>query len=539
VEYVYIFSSIGMFILLIALINYTNLETTMILERIKESGLRKILGAKSSQIINYFLLESVFYHLVGMILAGALVLLIFPYFKSLTNIEFTLNPIRLASGMVGLTLICGLLTGLYPAWILNRSDSIQNLKGAPILNKKGRTVSLKRVLVTLQYTISVLLIGSAFIARDQFKFLIESNLGMTRDQIIAIPGVPDKVKDGYQRFKDRISASPDILKVTACMEVPSREIRDSGPVLVKGGNNNPEEAPVMDIQVIDDDYLDVLGIKLTGGKNIPESLKSAPIPEFTQSYTYVDYLQEQRRVYLINETAMKLLGWQSPEDALGQEISWSISNITLDFGPISGVVKDYHQETLKNTIDPTIMVYEPIWLRTFMIKLKTERIQETIAGIKGVWDELFPQYPMEYYFLDDLYEDLNKNERVKLELLYLLSGQAIIISFIGLFGLISFSLKTRIREIAIRKVLGADAGRLIKLIGQEYLLILVLASIVAVPLSYFFIDRWLQQFAYKADISFANYGITVILMGLLILFTVSFQTIKTSSINPADTLREE
>jgi putative ABC transport system permease protein len=244
-------------------------------------------------------------------------------------------------------------------------------------------------------------------------------------------------------------------------------------------------------------------------------------------------------VYLINETAMKLLGWQSPEDALGQEISWSISNITLDFGPISGVVKDYHQETLKNTIDPTIMVYEPIWLRTFMIKLKTERIQETIAGIKGVWDELFPQYPMEYYFLDDLYEDLNKNERVKLELLYLLSGQAIIISFIGLFGLISFSLKTRIREIAIRKVLGADAGRLIKLIGQEYLLILVLASIVAVPLSYFFIDRWLQQFAYKADISFANYGITVILMGLLILFTVSFQTIKTSSINPADTLREE
>jgi putative ABC transport system permease protein len=385
----------------------------------------------------------------------------------------------------------------------------------------------------------VLLIGSAFIARDQFKFLIESNLGMTRDQIIAIPGVPDKVKDGYQRFKDRISASPDILKVTACMEVPSREIRDSGPVLVKGGNNNPEEAPVMDIQVIDDDYLDVLGIKLTGGKNIPESLKSAPIPEFTQSYTYVDYLQEQRRVYLINETAMKLLGWQSPEDALGQEISWSISNITLDFGPISGVVKDYHQETLKNTIDPTIMVYEPIWLRTFMIKLKTERIQETIAGIKGVWDELFPQYPMEYYFLDDLYEDLNKNERVKLELLYLLSGQAIIISFIGLFGLIAFSLKTRIKEIAIRKVLGADAGRLIKLIGQEYLLILVLASIVAVPLSYFFIDRWLQQFAYKADISFANYGITVILMGLLILFTVSFQTIKTSSINPADTLREE
>lgn len=236
---------------------------------------------------------------------------------------------------------------------------------------------------------------------------------------------------------------------------------------------------------------------------------------------------------------MKQLGWQNTEEALGQEVNWSNGEIELGFGPIVGIVKDYHQETLKNEIDPTIMVFEPIWLRTFLIKIETENVQETIANIKATWDKLYPKYPIIYHFLDDMYEELYKNDRVKLQLLYLLSGLAMLISFIGLFGLIAFSLKTRIKEIAIRKVLGADVISLIYMVSKEYLIILIVGAFVAIPISYYFIDQWLQQFAYKVKISNINYLWTVLIIGFLIILTTGFQTIKTSLINPADTLRDE
>jgi len=246
-----------------------------------------------------------------------------------------------------------------------------------------------------------------------------------------------------------------------------------------------------------------------------------------------------RRAYLINETAMKKLGWQNPEVALGQQVNWSNGDIELGFGPIVGVVNDYHQETMKNKIDPTIMVFEPIWLRTFLVKINTENVQETINNIKNTWDDLFPQYPIEYHFLDDMYEELYKNDRVKLHLLYLLSGWTILISIIGLFGLIAFSMKSRIKEIAIRKVLGANTFTLINMITREYLILLILASILAVPVSYHFIDKWLQQFAYKVSISHINYFWTILMIALLTVVVSSVQTIRTSLINPVNTLRDE
>lgn len=539
--YIKIFAVTGIFILLVALVNYINLNGALIFGRSKEVGLRKVLGASSSQLTYYLLFESITYNLIAVIIAGGIAFISFPYFKVLTGVTFIGEPWILLIGMILLALFCGLFSGIFHSISISKNDPIQSIKQSHALVslKKNRSINLKRIMVTLQYGISILLIGSTFIARDQFKFLIEKNLGIEKEQVLAIPGVPDEVKDGFKTFKDRINNVAGVAGVTACMEVPSREIRDVGPVLIKGINTDPEKAPVMDIQLIDRDYIDLLGIELIAGKNIPKSLESENVPEFTEEYTFQDYLKEQRRAYIINETAMKDLGWNTPEEAIGQEISWSIGSYELDFGPIVGIVKDYHQETLKNTIDPTIMVYEPIWLRTFLIKVETNHIQETITSIKSSWDDWFPLYPLEYHFLDDMYETLYKSERVKLQLLYLLSGLAIVISFIGLFGLIAYSLKSRIKEIAIRKVLGANVVSLIKMISKEYLFILLIASVIAFPLSYYFIDQWLQQFAYKVDISIMNYSWSILLVGFLILLTISSQTIKTSLINPADTLRDE
>ena len=539
--YISIFIAVGIFILLVALANYMNLNSALVLGRSKEVGLRKILGASKMQMLYYLLIESISHNLLGLIIGGLIALLVFPYFSTIVGIEFIFNPWSLLFGMCCIAVICGIITGLYPAIVINKDDPIKTINQSQVFSfrKKGSSLTLKKVLSAMQYCVSILLIGSAFIAKDQFSYLNKKNLGIQRAQVLAIPSVPDGVKDDFKLFKDRLSGKTGILGVSGCMEVPSREIRDAGPVLVQGVNDDPEKAPIMDMQVIDHDYIDILGIELLAGNNINQSLTFEPIPEFTEEFTYQDYLASKRRAYIINETAMKQLGWETPEKAIGQEVSWSIGSFKLAYGPITGIVKDYHQETLKNTIDPTIMVFEPIWLKTFLIKIDTDHIQASIETIKSTWDELFPQYPFEYHFLDDMYEELYKNERVKLHLLYLLSGLAIIISFIGLFGLIAYSLKTRVKEIAIRKVLGADMSMLIKLISKEYMIILAISAIIAIPLSYYFVDQWLQQFAYKTDISAFNYVLTIALIGSLIVITTSLQTIKTSLINPADTLRDE
>jgi len=541
INYVYLFLVIGISLLLIAQINFTNLFSAMMIGRIRETGLRKILGANKNQIFNHLLLESVFNQFAALMLAAVLSAFIYPYFQSLTGLKLNVNMPLFTSGMLFLAVLSAISTMIYPLIILNKSKTIDAIKqsGTKNIGVGSRLLNLKNLLLMLQYSMSVLLIGSALIASDQFRFLNNSNLGISKEQILAIPAVPDKVRDGFQSFKNQLLTVPNILNVTSCMEVPSREIRDAGPVLVKGINDDPELAPVMDIQVIDHHYLETLGIELVAGTNIPDNLEPETIPEFNEDYDFIDFLGDKRRVYLINETAMKQLGWQSPGEALGREINWSISDINLAFGPISGIVKDYHQESLKNTIDPTILVYEPVWLRTFLIKLRTDDIEGTMDFIHSTWDKLFPQYPMEYHFLDDMYEDLYKTERINLKLLFMLCGLTVFISFIGLLGLVAYSLQTKTKEMAVRKILGATIPGLIRMMSKEYMVLLVAAAIVAIPISYHFVEDWLQQYAYKTDISFINYGITLILMVSIILLTIGIQTIKTYFINPADTLREE
>ncbi|MEQ8531920.1 MAG: FtsX-like permease family protein, partial [Imperialibacter sp.] len=375
---------------------------------------------------------------------------------------------------------------------------------------------------------------------QQFVFLNEKNLGMEKDQVIALPGVPDTVKDKFKLFKDKLEGQPGIKGVSACLEVPSREIRDGGTVTAEGIQENVDDAPSMDIQVIDHDFIDVMGMELLAGEPLPKSLAYEPLPQLTGANNDVEeYLLSKRRAYLLNETAMHAIGWQTPEEAIGKNVDWNQGTYKLAKGPVVGVVKDFHQETLKNKVDPIIMVFEPLWLRTFLVKLETNDVASTMSVIEGAWNELFPKYPFEYQFLDELYENLYKNERQQLQLLYLLSGLAITIAFIGLFGLIAYSLKTRVKELAIRKVMGANFTSLIRLIGKEYLMVMLAGAALAIPLSYFWVSKWLENFAYRIDISVMSYLITLAGICLLLMATVALQTIKTTGNNPADTLREE
>ncbi|MDX2247596.1 MAG: FtsX-like permease family protein [Bacteroidia bacterium] len=535
-RYVKIVSFAGIFILIIAIINYLNLSSALAISRSREMGMRRILGAGRGKLVAMGLTESVSYTFIATGLSLGLIRLIFPWFQSLTGAYFIGNPWVILSEMAAIALVCGLIAGIYPAYVLLNTGNTEMLRAR--LTRSGKDAfALRRILVAVQFGLAILLSGSAMVAWAQFRYINEKNLGITRQQVLAIPGVPDKVTEAFPLFRDRVSRLPGVVNVAACMEVPSREIRDMGPIVVLG--RNPQEAPVSDVQVISPGFVETMGLEIIAGEDRSGSVPFGEPPQFTPKFPPEQYLSARPRTYMLNETAMRLLGWQNPDSALGQQINWSISNFQLATGPVTAIVKDYHQETLKNKIDPLVFLFEPIWLRTFLIKVETEDIQQTLSRVEEVWDEIYPSYPMDYHFLDELYEDLYKTERVQLRLLAAVSILAIFIAFMGLVSLLAWSLRTRMREIAIRRVMGARAADLVLLLGREYLVMLAAGAVLAIPLSYNRVSDWLTTFAYHTDISFAHYFWPVTITAALLGATVYFQTLKATKENPADTLRDE
>lgn len=538
-KYVRIFLFIGLFVLIIALINFANLSSALAMTRSKEVGVRRILGAGSKQLMAAAWTDSIISNLIALVIGGVIAAAVFMPFSQITGITFLVPKLWMMGSMLALALISGLLAGLYPSWIRLVSSSLQQVRDQHQFTwSSNRGFSFKRAMVTLQFAISILLLASAGVAFQQFRYLEQKDLGMVKDQIIAISNVPNRITADYMVFKELLSNLPGITGVAACMQVPSSEIRDVGAVQVQGRGDDESQAPMIDIQVVDPAYPALMGMQVLAGDL--EALDRATVgtPNITDDYTYQDYLLDQTRHYVINETAMRQLGWTTPTEAINQQINWSNSGFDLAYGAVVAVVKDFHQESLKNTIDPVVMMYEPIWLRTFLIKVRTDEIQQTIAGIENNWSELFPNYALEYHFLDELYENLYKNDRVQLHLFYALSALAIFIAFAGLFSLVAFALRTRAKEMAIRKVVGADMRALVQLIGRDYFWVLILGAAMAVPLSYYWVSLWLDGFAYRVDITPMVYICAVLAIGILLAMTIFWQTLRSAESNPMEVLRE-
>lgn len=537
---VQIFFFVGGFILLIAMINYLNLSSAMAMSRSREMGLRKGFGANSKQLIGHSLTESISFALIAAILALGLDWLILPWFEMLTGTNLILSPIGTAGAMALAAIVGGLLAGLHPALMLGAYRTLDLLRVHNSLPTRsgGKSFSLRRALVGLQFGLAILLLSGAAVAWSQFRYLQTKDLGMEKAQVLAIPNVPDKVTERFPLFRERVEKLPGVTSVAACMEVPSREIRDAGPLVVEGLHTDPTQAPMVDIQVMSPGFVETMGIEIIEGEDRSDRVPVADPPQFSETFTPDQYLSSSPRTYLINETAMKLLGWQSPSEAIGQQISWSIGNFQLAPGPITGVVLDFHQESMKNQIDPMLLVFEPIWLRTFLVKVETQELETTVSAIEAEWDQLYPSYPMTYHFLDELFDALYQRERVQLRILALLSGLAMFIALMGLFSLVAWSLRTRVRELALRRALGAGRRELVLLIGKEYAVVLMVAALVAIPLSYLWGRDWLAQFAYRTVLTPFPYLLTLALIGLLLATTIAFQTLRATSANPVDGLRE-
>ena len=538
--YVQVFLFVGIFILLIALINYLNLSSALAMSRGKEVGLRLVLGASRKGLVSFAIAESIIYNLLAAIISIGLSSLVMPFFLELLDIPELINPWLLVGSLFALAIFGGLLAGIYPALVLAYSTSGSMFRtGSGIKFGQGKAAHrFKRLLVGIQFAAATLLLICTWMARNQVSFLHNKQLGMQTEQVLAIPAVPNPVTDKYPLFQQEVQKVQGVASVSACMEVPSREIRDVGPTLVVGGNQDPEKAPMLDMQVISPGFFETMGIKLLAGEDRSGNFVFKGPPEFSEDFGPAQYFAEQERNYLINEEAMRQLGWQDPEEAIGQQISWSIGGFNLKAGPITGIVEDVHQETLKNKVDPTIMVVEPIWLRTFLLKIETEDVSNTVAGIQSSWNDLFPTYPFEYQFVDELFNKLYQQERTQLSLLIYLSLIAILIAFLGLFSLVAYSLQSRMKEIAIRKITGAEFSDLVLLIGKEYLITLALGSIIAIPISYWGLQNWLENFAYQTNMSLWPYLFSILALVALVLSTVGIQIFLNNERNPAEILRE-
>ncbi len=538
--YIRIFFWAGLFIWIIALINFANLSAALTLSRGKEAGVRKVLGASKSQLVLLAMAETVVYSLVSLLLGALIAFLVWPSFSRLTGIAL-LPPIQyFLPFLLLVALLSGLLAGILPSLVVRAIKIIDVVKQGNNWSMKGRAknVHIKRAMIAVQFCATIILLGGATVAQLQFKYINDKNLGLKPDQVIAISDVPDRVTSQYMVFKNRIKALPGVREVSACMQTPSSEIRDLGPVLARGVNEDAERAPMMDIQIIDPDFISMMDLEFLAGEDFSAKVRLNPPPEFNEELSPQDYLAKVPRKYLINETAMKQLGWQTPEEALGKEINWSIGSFQLAYGPVTGVLKDYHQESLKNKVDPLVMVVEPIWLRTFLIKVETANLEKTIASVENVWNNLFP-YALEYAFLDELFDRIYKQDRVQLKLLSSLSFIAILISFIGLISLVAYALKRRSKELAVRRVVGADLRSLTTLIGREYIWILAIATLAGVPISYRWVSDWLQNFAYHIPVSPFLYMLPVALVFALLVVTIYLQTLQATIDNPIKALREE
>ncbi|MCR9289584.1 MAG: ABC transporter permease [Bacteroidetes bacterium] len=538
--YIKIFFWVGLFVWLIALVNFANLSAALAMSRGKEIGVRKVLGASKGNLVFFSLAETIIYSLLALLFGGILAVVVFPTFSNLTGIQLLPPLPSFIAVLVGIAILTGLLAGILPATIATSMKMLQIIKQGNNWSMKSRSkgINVKRGMIAIQFCATIILMGSALIAWQQFKYINNKNLGLKSEQIIGIPSVPSKVIDNYITLKNRLKEISGIQQITACMQIPSSEIRDVGPVLIHGANQTEDQVSMMDMQIIDPDFMQMMELELLVGEDFTTNEVLKKVPTYSETLTPQQYLADTPRKYLINETAMKQLGWNDPAEAIGQQINWSIGNFQLAYGPVTGIIKDYHQESLRNKVDPLLLTVEPIWLSNILIKVETQNLEKTIANIEHVWNDLFP-YALEYSFLDELFNKLYRQDRVQLQLLGILSIIAILISFLGLIGLVAFALKTRSKELAIRRVIGANLTNLTMLIGKEYLWILSIATLVGIPISYQWVSEWLQQFAYHIDISPLVYLVAIVLIFGLLIGTIYLQTFKATVENPVEALRED
>ncbi len=518
IRYVYLFLIIALFVLILACVNFMNLSTARSATRSKEVGMRKVVGANRTQLIHQFMGESILLALLALLFAVALVEVSLSAFNAFIQRELVLDYTgnwHVVLVLLGVVLFAGLISGIYPALFLSAFQPVEVLKST--LKRGLKTSSSRKTLVVFQFVISIILIIGTVVVYHQADYIRNKKLGFNKEQVIVMPYPGMQVTE---RYKSRLSGYANVLSTSTSSNIPGRQFPTSqfrSPV-----DGTSQDGFQMNMIVVDREFISTYGLELIEGKDFSK-----------------DMMNDGEGELILNEAAMRHFGWTSCVDKEVENIWPEGGKMKVWYrGEVIGVVKDFHYQSLHHEIEPLIIMTGN-WFEYFAIRIRSDDVADTLSFLKTQWKEIAPNKPFDYFFLDDDYDKLYRAEKQIGTLFGLFSILAIFVASLGLFGLASFTAQLRIKEIGIRKVLGASVSNLVLMLSKEFALLVGIANLIAWPIAYYAMHRWLQDFAYRIDLEIWAFVLSGFLALFIALTTVSYQAYKVARTNPVDALRYE
>jgi putative ABC transport system permease protein len=506
-----------------AWVNFVNLSTATAVNRAKEVGLRKVVGASRRQLMVQFFFEIILTNLIASVAGCVLISLVQPLFAEITGLpgDYT---VWLQSGfwlmLAGMFLVGVVLSGLFPVIALSSFKPVTVLRGK--LARSGRGAALRKALVVLQFMVGAALVVATFTVYHQLAFMQSQDVGFAMDRtlVVSMPRVRDDATypAQFESFRETLLRRHEIAGISHVTEVPGRQIYwDNGAIFRVGQDHN--EGKNYQIVGIDHEFADLFELEFVAGRNI-----SRDFPADTGAL-------------IMNETAVRWMGFESAEAAVGSEVDyWG------QIFPIVGVVKDYHQQSLKEAFEPHLFRYVPYGrgsMGRIVFKLNPGDTRETVASVKKEYETFFPGNTFDYFFLDDYYNQQYDAERLFGRVYSLFSLLALFVIALGTYGLSSFSVSQLTHEIGIRKVLGASVTNVVRMLTREYVILVVLANLIAWPIAWYAMNGWLENFAFRTEIGILTFLVAGLATLVLALLTVSYQTVKAAVANPADAIQQE
>ncbi len=525
--YIYIFGTVALFILLIACINYVNLTTARSSLRAREIGIRKVSGAVKAALVRQFLAESILVALLAMIAALMMAQLSLPSINQITDKHLSLLPhgnFFVLLAVLAFTVIIGLIAGLYPAVFLSSFKPVKVLKGEKLSGVQR--LSLRRILVVTQFTISIALIIGTIIVMQQINFIRHAKLGLNKDQVIMVNDIGYLNRSEITKLKDDLNQIPGVKQVASTDGIVGGQNWTTS-LRMKGSSNGQ----LVNFLSVDNDYFSALSFKMKEGRSFSSQYLSD-----TVHYTGTG-VDRMAGGIILNETAVKDLKVPSP--AVGQLLVWDTNNDTSWYVEVVGVVKDFHFTSMKNEIKPFAFVFDKNRQWYFTVKLDGAEMSRTIAAIGKKWGENVQSRPFQYFFLDDTYSKLFSSEMHFKTIFIYITSIAIFIACLGLFGLSAFITAQRSKEIGIRKVLGASVSGITAMLSKDFVKLVLIASLIAFPLAWWAMHTWLRDFVYRINIGWWVFLAGAVIALLIALITVSTQAIKAAVANPVKSLRTE
>lgn len=520
IDRIYLLAGIAIFVLILGCINFINLATARSVYRAKEVGLRKVVGSSRSSLLVQFICEAFVIAALAALLAVALLGLLLPFLNILLNKSYSLQelvqPTLLLSGFL-LIVAVSVLAGFYPAVVISGMQPAHVLKGKMQTSAKG--TKLRQSLVVFQFIIASVLVTGTFIVLDQLRFMQNQNLGFDKERIVVVNAaqVSDASVQSFITFKEEAKKLIFVREVSLTNAVPAMP-GWVGQIAYPEGKAGEQSTSVEYISA-DEDYINTLALQVIAGE------------PFDVSKPF-----QLEHGLILNEKAVKEFGWKNAQDAIGKKID---SPSGMPRGEVIGVVKDYHQEGLQNTIRAITIDYQPDYSFLFALKINTPENVNVLAALTQLWNKHFEGNEMSYFFLDERFANQYEQEQRLASILSVFSVITLVIAGIGLLGLVSFLVVARTKEIGIRKVLGAEAGSLVYLLNKEFIVLVLLANALSIPLVWWAAEEWLHSFAYRMQISPLVFAITIVVALVSTLLLVSFQTIRAAFANPVDSLRSE